>query len=138
MQAFASTWVILLLLISAHVKAEDQNAQEKKNWCWNDYAVGIAVGATAVAAAPAILSAAGFTAGGVAAGSVAAAVQSTVYGGAVGPASIFAVLQSAGAAGIGLIGKFAIFSTAGGVAKYAKSKTAPCNDKPRCESSKEN
>ena len=104
----------------------------------NDYAFGFAAGAAAVAAAPVILSAAGFTAGGVAAGSVAAGVQSAVYGGTIGSASIFAALQSAGAAGIGLIGKFAVFSTASGVATYAKSKTAPCNDKPRCESSKDN
>ena len=60
-------------------------------------------------AAPVVLSAAGFTAGGVAAGSVAAAAQSAIYGGFTG--GVFSVLQSAGAAGIGLAGNAAIGAT---------------------------
>lgn len=54
------------------------NKENKKDWCWSDYTVGIAEGAAAVAAAPFVLGAAGFTAGGVAAGSVAARVQSVL------------------------------------------------------------
>ena len=57
-------------------------------------------------AAPVVLGAAGFTAGGVAAGSMAAAAQSAIYGGFTG--GVFSVLQSAGAAGIGLAGNAAI------------------------------
>ena len=78
-------------------------------------------------AAPFALSAAGFTAAGVAAGSAAAAVQSTVYGASVGSGTVFAVLQSAGAAGIGGAAKFAIGTTAGAAATYLKSKLYPCN-----------
>ena len=110
--------------------------EENKDWCFNDYALCIAVGVGAVAAAPFVLSAAGFTAGGVAAGSVAAGVQSAVYGGAVGSASTFAALQSAGAAGIGVVTNVIIGTTAGGAATYVKSKVSPCNaaGKARCSS----
>ena len=67
-------------------------------------AVGAAVGVAGTVAAPvvasAVLGAAGFTTSGVAAGSAAAAIQSTFYGGYVASGSTFALLQSAGAAGI--------------------------------------
>lgn len=78
-------------------------------------------------AAPIVLSAAGFTAAGVTAGSAAAGVQSTVYGAAVGSGSVFAGLQSAGAAGIGLVTNMGIGTTAGGTALYLKKTFYPCN-----------
>ena len=77
--------------------------------------IGVGVGAVAgVAAAPFVLSAAGFTAGGVAAGSIAASVQSVVYGGAT--CGVFSALQSAGAAGLGLVGNAVAGSVGAGVA----------------------
>ncbi|PFX11859.1 Tauropine dehydrogenase [Stylophora pistillata] len=66
----------------------------------------VVTGVAAVVAAPVVLGAAGFTAGGVAAGSIAAAAQSAIYGGFTG--GVFSILQSAGAAGIGLAGNAAI------------------------------
>ena len=53
---------------------------------------------TAIIGIPAALAAIGFSAAGVVAGSIAAAIQSFI--GCVAPGSIFAILQSAGAAGI--------------------------------------
>ena len=72
----------------------------------------------------------------MAAGSLAAGVQSVVYGGAVGSASTFAVLQSVGAAGMGVGAKVLMGSAAGGAATYVKNKLFPCNvaGKPRCSS----
>lgn len=52
----------------------------------------------------AIISFMGFTSAGVASGSVAAGVQSAIYGGTVGTGSIFAILQSVGAVGLGAFG----------------------------------
>ena len=75
--------------------------------------VAVITGATAVVAAPAVLSAVGFTAGGVAAGSVAASIQSVFYGASTG--GVFSVLQSAGAAGIGAAGNAAIGGIGGGI-----------------------
>ncbi|KAK4315364.1 hypothetical protein Pmani_013417 [Petrolisthes manimaculis] len=69
--------------------------------------IGVAsvVGAGAmVAAAPLVLTAAGFTAGGAAAGSMAASMMSSAAianSGSVAAGSLVALLQSAGAAGIG-------------------------------------
>ena len=80
--------------------------------------------------APVVLSAAGFTAGGVAAGSVAAAAQSAIYGGFTG--GVFSVLQSAGAAGIGLAGNAAIAATGatvGGVSSGLGARFYVCIDK---------
>ncbi|XP_052270853.1 interferon alpha-inducible protein 27-like protein 2B isoform X2 [Dreissena polymorpha] len=72
----------------------------KKSWIpWGTMAkagVAVAAGAGAVAAAPVVLSAVGFTSAGVAAGSIAAGLQ----GPAVASGSLFALLQSAGAAGL--------------------------------------
>ena len=86
-------------------------------------------------AAPFALGAAGFTTAGVAAGSAAAAVQSIVYGATVGSGTVFAVLQSAGAAGIGGAAKVAIGTTVGAAATYLKSKLYPCNsDEAKCTS----
>ena len=95
--------------------------------CLNDYKFGIAVGVGAVVAAPIVLNAAGFTAAGVTAGSAAAGVQSTVYGAAVGTGSVFAGLQSAGAAGIGLATNVGIGTTAGATATFLKKAFYPCN-----------
>lgn len=78
-------------------------------------------------AAPLVLSAAGFTAAGVTAGSAAAGVQSTVYGAAVSSGSVFSLLQSAGAAGIGLGTNLGIGTTAGATATYLKKTIYPCN-----------
>ena len=66
--------------------------------------IGVGIGGfiVGIAAAPLVLSAAGFTAGGVAAGSIAASAQSVIYGGAT--TGIFSLLQSAGAAGLGVAG----------------------------------
>ena len=72
----------------------------------------------------------------MAAGSLAAVVQSAVYGGAVSSASTFAVLQSAGAAGMGVGAKLLMASAAAGAATYAKKTMSPCNavGKPSCPS----
>lgn len=61
--------------------------------------VAVVAGAAAVVAAPIALAAVGFTSSGVAAGSMAAAYQATL-GGVIAKGSVFAVLQSCGAAGI--------------------------------------
>lgn len=61
--------------------------------------VAVVAGAAAVVAAPVALAAVGFTSSGVAAGSMAAAYQATL-GGVIAKGSVFAVLQSCGAAGI--------------------------------------
>ncbi|KAJ7384036.1 hypothetical protein OS493_024050 [Desmophyllum pertusum] len=105
---------------------------------WKDYAtVGIVGGTAAVVAAPLALAAAGFTTGGVAAGSIAAGIQSSVYGGCVGASSAFAVLQSAGAAGIGIKTAAGIFTAGVGAATYLKSKVAPSDEGPKCSSHQE-
>lgn len=59
---------------------------------------GVIGTAAATIGAPVVLTAAGFSASGIVAGSVAAAVQSSI--GSVAAGSTFAVLQSAGMAGI--------------------------------------
>lgn len=64
---------------------------------WTYVAIGAAVGGT-ILLAPVALSLAGFTTAGVAAGSMAAAVQSGI--GNVVAGSMFAMLQSLGAAGM--------------------------------------
>ena len=74
---------------------------EGNGWCFKDYATVAVVGSViALAASRFGLTWIGFTVGGVAANSIAALVQSVVYGGAVAATSIFAALQSAGAAGL--------------------------------------
>lgn len=73
----------------------------------------------------------------MAAGSAAAGVQSALYGGTVASGGVFAGLQSAGAAGIGLMAKGAIATIAGGAAKYIKDKVSPCNGGPKCSSDDE-
>ena len=94
-----------------------QHNNENEDGCSNKLLMGITAGVGAVAgvaAAPLVLSAAGFTAGGVAAGSIAAWVQSTVYGGAT--CGVFSLLQSAGAAGLGLAGNAVAGSVGAAVA----------------------
>ncbi|XP_020620840.1 interferon alpha-inducible protein 27-like protein 2A [Orbicella faveolata] len=106
--------------------------------CWKEHAAAIVGGTLLVAAAPVVLTAAGFTTGGVAAGSIAAGIQSTVYGGAVGSTSLFAVLQSAGAAGLGASAKSALFAGGAAMATWIQNKLAPClNDGPNCSSDKQ-
>lgn len=96
---------------------------------------GIAVGVGAVVAVPIALGAAGFTAAGIAAGSTAAGVQSTVYRATVGSGTVFAFLQSAGAAGIGWAAKGAIGTTVGAAVTFIKNKFYPCNsEEAKCKS----
>lgn len=126
---------VIFLLLSSPIKGEDK--KENDGWCWSDYAVPIVAGTAAVAAAPLALSALGFGAAGIMAGSVAASAQSAVYGGAVTSGGVFAVLQSAGTAGIGLAGNAAIATTVAGAAKFIKDKISPCNGGPKCPSDDE-
>jgi len=63
--------------------------------------------------APIAISVAGFTGVGVAAGSAAAAVQATM-GGTIVAGSAFALLQSAGAVGLALTTKAALFGAGAG------------------------
>ncbi|XP_042216292.1 uncharacterized protein LOC121862254 isoform X1 [Homarus americanus] len=74
-----------------------------KGWI---YGLGIAAGAVgAVVAAPVVLTGIGFTSAGIAASSIASAMMSSAAianGGGVAAGGLVAVLQSAGAAGIGL------------------------------------
>lgn len=76
----------------------------------------------------------GFTAGGEAAGSIEAGALSALYGGAVASGSVFAVLQSAGAAGVGLAGNATIALVAPGEATLFKNTPSPCNGRPNCPS----
>lgn len=73
-------------------------------------------------AAPAVLTGLGFTGAGVAASS-AASWAMALYGGAVPAGSIFATLQSAGAAGLAVSTKV-ILAAAGGGAGYAATSSA--------------
>ena len=70
---------------------------------------GVIGTAAATIGAPVVLTAAGFSASGIVAGSVAAAVQSSI--GSVAAGSTFAVLQSAGMAGISWLTTGAIAGT---------------------------
>ena len=117
---------------------DEKSNSEGGEWCWKDYVtVGILGGTAAVVAAPFVVTAAGFTTGGVAAGSIAAGIQSSVYGGYVGATSAFAVLQSFGAAGIGMIPSAGIFTAGAGVTTWLKTKVAPCDKGPKCSSDQE-
>ena len=69
-----------------------------------------------IVAAPLVLGAVGFGAGGVVSGSIAAGVHSMI--GNVAPGSLFASLQSAGAAGLGLAGR-TVAGLFGGIAGAA-------------------
>uniref|UniRef100_A0A8C2DIV8 Interferon alpha inducible protein 45 n=1 Tax=Cyprinus carpio TaxID=7962 RepID=A0A8C2DIV8_CYPCA len=89
----------------------------------------IGAGVGAVAAAPAVLAAAGFTAGGIAAGSVASSLMSAAAvanGGGIAAGSVVATLQAVGADGIPLAGQ-AIVGTVGAlvgaVASMASNST---------------
>ena len=81
-------------------------------------ATGLAIGGGAVLLAPVALTAVGFGAGGVVAGSIAAYWQAMI--GNVAGGSVFALLQSAGAAGISGAASAAI-GTAGGTVGTAAS-----------------
>ena len=107
-------------------------------WCLKDYATaGVVGGLLSLAAAPFVLTWMGFTAAGVAAGSIAAGIQSAVYGGAVTSSSVFAALQSAGAAGLGTKAIVSVFSAGLAAATWIKSWVAPCDKGPECSSEKE-
>merc|ERR1711971_1328196 len=83
--------------------------------------LGIGGAAIAVSAAPIALGAVGFSSGGVVACSIAAGTQAGI--GNVVAGSTFAVLQSAGAAGLG-VGSTAAIGTAGAVGTVAAADTA--------------
>ena len=86
---------------------------EGNGWSFKDYILfllgAVFGGFIALAAFRLVLAQIGFTAAGVAANSMAALIQSAVYGGAVGATSIFAVLQSIGAAGLSTRAGLVIF-----------------------------
>lgn len=125
MELSSHTWLIFLLLISP-VKGED--SKKSNGLCWSNYAVVIVVGTGAVVAAPLVLSALGFGAAGVTAGSMAATAQSTFYGAAVTSGSTFALLQSAGSAGIGTVSNVVIALSAGTAAGAVKNMVSPCKE----------
>ncbi|GFT07154.1 hypothetical protein NPIL_178841 [Nephila pilipes] len=78
------------------------------------FVAGAVVGAVAtMVAAPVVLLAVGFTPAGVAAGSIAAAVHNSI--GVVSAGSVFAALQSAGAAGIGFLTNIGLVSAGSAV-----------------------
>lgn len=117
--------------------ASDETTDQGYNWCWKGYTAAAVVGGTAaVVAAPFVLTAAGFTSAGVAAGSIAAGIQSAVYGGTIASTSMFAGLQSAGAAGLGASAASAVFAGGAGIATWIKNKWDPCYDGPKCSSEK--
>lgn len=119
-------------------QSSDESTDEGGNWCWREYAATAVVGGTAaVVAAPFVLSMVGFTTGGVAAGSIAASIQSAVYGGTVASTSVFAGLQSAGAAGLGTSAAGSVFAAGAGAAAWIKNKLAPCYDGQKCSSDKQ-
>lgn len=86
---------------------------EDNGWSFKDYIwfllVAVFGGFVALTAFRLVLAQIGFTVVGVAANSMAALIQSVVYGGAVGATSIFAVLQSIGAAGLSTRAGLVIF-----------------------------
>lgn len=99
--------IVLLLSGSQTTSATGKSTNGEDNgWSFKDYILFLLVsvfgGFIALTAFRLGLAQIGFTAAGVAANSMAALIQSVVYGGAVGATSIFAVLQSIGAAGSGL------------------------------------
>ncbi|XP_016391729.1 interferon alpha inducible protein 27.1 isoform X2 [Sinocyclocheilus rhinocerous] len=91
--------------------------------------IGAGVGAVlTVAAAPAVLTAAGFTTAGIAASSIASSLMSAAAvanGGGIAAGSVVATLQAAGAAGIPLAGQ-AIVGTVGAVVGAAASMASNC------------
>ena len=93
---------------------------EDNGWSFKDYIwfllVAVFGGFVALAAFRLGLAQIGFTAAGVVVNVIAALIRFAVYGGAVGATSIFAVLQSIGAAGLSTRAGFVIFMA---VAVYA-------------------
>jgi len=129
---------VLILSSSWPACAKDESTDEGSQWCWKEYtAAALVGGTTVVVAAPFVLTAVGFTTGGVAAGSIAAGIQSVVYGGTVASTSVFAGLQSAGAAGLGSTAAGALFAGGAAISTLIKNKIAPCNDGPKCSSDKQ-
>jgi len=86
---------------------------------WWEIGKAVIGGTVVCAAAPIAISVAGFTGVGVAAGSVAAAVQATM-GGTIVAGSAFALLQSAGAVGLALTTKAALFGAGAAVAALVR------------------
>ena len=93
--------------------------------CTTSTIVTVGAGVAAVAAAPVALAAAGFGAAGVAAGSIAAKFMSLF--GVVPAGGVFAGLQSAGAAGIGVATKAGLFGAGAAAGKaFGPSCKKPC------------
>lgn len=115
-------------ILSFPDKSSDESFNEGDKWCCS------VEGTVAVAPAPFVLTVAGFTTGHAAAGSLAAGIQSVVYGSTVASTSVFAGLQSVGAAGLGATAASAVFTGGAGKAAWIKNKMPPCNDEPKCSS----
>lgn len=98
----------------------DKSTKDEINkWTFKDYMlVAVMGGIFALAVTRFGLAQIGFTAAGVAANSFAALIQSVVYGGAVAGTSVFAVLQSIGAAGLSTRAGFAVFMAGAGFALW--------------------
>ncbi|PFX19522.1 Interferon alpha-inducible protein 6 [Stylophora pistillata] len=111
---------------------EGKKGLGKYVWSGKDYAVGFVGGTLAVAAVPLVLSSLGFTTTGVAAGSAAAAIQSAVYGGSVTSGSIFAVLQSLGAGGLGMKASSLVYNFGSDMAIYFMKMVAPDEEESKC------
>ena len=106
---------VIFIVFFGFISADRPNDE----WKASDFVLPGIGAAVAIGTAPVALAAAGFGAGGVALGSLAAGVQSAVYGGATTGA--FSVAQSAGAAGLGMLGTTVSGIVGAGAGKAAKS-----------------
>ena len=97
-------------------KSDGDDGNNKANGSgWKRRAAYVTIGAATFAiGTPLVLGAIGFGAGGIAAGSSATAIMAS-YGGVVAKGSICALLQSAGAAGVGTTGTVFTALLGGGV-----------------------
>lgn len=104
--------------------SDQHNGGWTSNYVWNltrNYGVPFLGGVCVVGAIPVVLYGFGFTGCGIAAGTLAPKVMAwsaVANGGGVASGGFVATLQSAGAAGLGISTKFAIFGTAGGICSY--------------------
>ncbi|XP_052257699.1 interferon alpha-inducible protein 27-like protein 2B [Dreissena polymorpha] len=113
--------VLFVFLLMNGVNASCDNKSD--SWLtWTNAATAaltVVGGATAIVAAPLVVSAVGFGSAGVVAGSLAASLQ----GPAVAAGSWFAIGQSVGAAGFGIAGNAVLLGT-GSATGYVTSKVA--------------
>lgn len=134
------------ILEESHQTKEEAGTWKKKTLAVGAVSAVAAVGA--VAAAPFVLTGVGFASAGITAGSYAAGMMSSAAianGGAIAAGSTVAVLQSAGAAGLGTAGAAAVGSTAaaatgflGGVGCFLHSKFGKKDYKTSTEEEKDN